>query len=553
MNIRITIIPFLLLLCSCERVPQEVSESSQREDTYFVTRDEAAEIAQLYLDKSTVSLVGSDASITSLRNNRNEGALPSYYIFKGEKTGFVIVSANKAAYPVLGYSRDETLDINHLPCGLRMMLNGYQQDINVSRQMGHRPSAEVLELRAKMPVGDVVVAPIVNDIAWDQMPYYNDLCPEPNSVPVGCVATATAIIMRHWEYPSEVRGHHRYRSFNFGWLEHDFNYHLNWKAMPKAMLTKPNYEVARFCYGIAVALEMNFDYASNGGSGAFQFNVPEVLKRFYSYPSSVKNIERKDYTKAEWEKTIKDELDAGRPIQYAGTGQQGGHSFVCDGYDSKSYFHINWGWGGAGGWFKLSALDPDELGAGGGSGAFNHYQHAVINFAPPAYVLGDKHETKVEEAQESIPGVSDVKYPSINAITPEELYLCYTAFNRVETHSIARGYEAFFSKPIRAKQGEELEAVLKPVVSYSGILPCYMITVDFNRDGKFGYSKDDVECLLAEKAKDQDVYTHRIQLPKNIGKGSYRMRVIVSDNVFYNPNAKVILTGEVEDYVLTIE
>ena len=24
----------------------------------------------------------------------------------------------------------------------------------------------------------------------------------------------------------------------------------------------------------------------------------------------------------------------------------GGHAFVCDGYDGKGYYHINWGWGG---------------------------------------------------------------------------------------------------------------------------------------------------------------------------------------------------------------
>ncbi|WP_329905580.1 C10 family peptidase [Porphyromonas pogonae] len=56
---------------------------------------------------------------------------------------------------------------------------------------------------------------------------------------------------------------------------------------------------------------------------------------------------------------VKSELDAGRPVQYAGMGREGGHSFVCYGYKTDGYFHFNWGWGGKlYGYFKLTALNP---------------------------------------------------------------------------------------------------------------------------------------------------------------------------------------------------
>lgn len=82
---------------------------------------------------------------------------------------------------------------------------------------------------------------------------------------------------------------------------------------------------------------------------------------------------------------LKSELDASRPIIYAGFGSSGnsGHCFVIDGYDSNNYFHINWGWGGyQDGYFTLDAMDPLGLGTGGGEGSYNANQQALIGVQP---------------------------------------------------------------------------------------------------------------------------------------------------------------------------
>ncbi len=80
---------------------------------------------------------------------------------------------------------------------------------------------------------------------------------------------------------------------------------------------------------------------------------------------------------------MKTELDAGRPIQYAGIGNGGGHTWVCDGYDQNNFLHMNWGWGGSSdGYFSVDNLDPTALGAGGGTGGFNSNQQAVIGIKP---------------------------------------------------------------------------------------------------------------------------------------------------------------------------
>ena len=60
---------------------------------------------------------------------------------------------------------------------------------------------------------------------------------------------------------------------------------------------------------------------------------------------------------------IKENLNAKKPMVFSGLGLQGGHAFVCDGYDSNDYLHINWGWGGiSDGYFDIDYMDPDDLG-----------------------------------------------------------------------------------------------------------------------------------------------------------------------------------------------
>jgi hypothetical protein len=55
---------------------------------------------------------------------------------------------------------------------------------------------------------------------------------------------------------------------------------------------------------------------------------------------------------------IEHEINVGRPIVYEGDdATQGGHAWVCDGYDASGNLHMNWGWGGyANGFFAITNL-----------------------------------------------------------------------------------------------------------------------------------------------------------------------------------------------------
>ena len=98
--------------------------------------------------------------------------------------------------------------------------------------------------------------------------------------------------------------------------------------------------------------------------------VPGALKNYFGYDKHVTLRKRSYYGTTEWMNIIKAELDAGRPVYYGGASDagQGGHAFVCDGYDDNGYVHINWGWyGDSNGYFLVNRLNPSDLGEGGGT------------------------------------------------------------------------------------------------------------------------------------------------------------------------------------------
>jgi hypothetical protein len=99
------------------------------------------------------------------------------------------------------------------------------------------------------------------------------------------------------------------------------------------------------------------------------------LTSHFGYDRSIRRLERLYYDDVAWESIIREQLDAGLPVYYWGTGN-GSHAFILDGYDNTGRFHVNWGWGGShNGWFSLKALNPRE-------NDFNNNQHMIINFKP---------------------------------------------------------------------------------------------------------------------------------------------------------------------------
>lgn len=307
------------------------------------------------------------------------------YVFnRGENDGFVIVSGDDRAVPVLGYSDTGSFDADNIPANMQAWLEDYSRQIEWLRTNG------VAVYEAEATEDYAPVAPLIAS-KWSQSePYYND-CPEykGDKCVTGCAATAMAMVMKYYNYPTSGTGSHTYTPANnrrLGQLSADFgNTTYDWENM----LDEYNYgeysdteaqAVATLMYHCGVSLDMQYDpYAS----GAHSVDWMVALKTYFGYDDGIYLVNREYYSTEGWNKLIYDEIAAGRPVLYSGMSRQGGHAFICDGYSDDGYFHINWGWAGmSDGYFLFSALDPYEQGIGGGDGAFNYMQDVTLGIMP---------------------------------------------------------------------------------------------------------------------------------------------------------------------------
>lgn len=328
-----------------------------------------------------------------------------FYVFNAKEGGFVIVSADDAATPILGYSDEEIFSAENLPENVAKWLEGYKDELRFIIENNLQPSEELTQLWEAYKTNSAAgiyqktaaaVSPLLKT-KWDQSPYYNALCPYDNSygqrTVTGCVATAMAQIMKFWNFPATGTGFHSYNHSKYGTLSANFGAtSYEWGSMPNTVSSN-NTAVATLMYHCGVSVDMNYGVASTGGSGAYVVSSYSPIthcseyafKNYFGYKSTLRGVLRSNYSQSQWLSLIKAELDGGRPVLYAGFGNGGGHCFVADGYDNNDYIHFNWGWGGSyDGYFFINSLNPSGVGTGGGSGGFNSGHQAVIGVEPPA-------------------------------------------------------------------------------------------------------------------------------------------------------------------------
>ena len=314
-----------------------------------------------------------------------------YYVFSMDSDGgFIIVSADDVATPVLGYSEDGSYDAGNpnlsywLDCLAQEIAQGIENNIPQSAEIKAKWDAYLNGSTSTLRASTAVVNPLVQT-RWDQADPYNALCP--SGTVTGCVATAMAQIMKYWNYPEMGTGSHSYTDPTYGTQSANFDTTYNWANMTNIYsplsTQDQNSAVATLMYHCGVSVDMAYATAGEGGSGAYSEDVVTALAKYFKYDAGVNIIYRSFYSSADWVNIIKTELEESRPVLYSGQGTGGGHAFVCDGYDSNNLFHFNWGWSGSSdGYFELSALNPWSLGIGGGAGGFNSYQTIIIGIKP---------------------------------------------------------------------------------------------------------------------------------------------------------------------------
>ncbi len=340
--------------------------------------DTAKAIASKFMETNDLRLS------TTYTTDKNIAAL---YVFN-TADGFVIVAADDCETPIIGYSHEGRFDPNNIP----VQMEEYLQDFVARIQYGIEKQIVADETTARQwklvkatgKLGDdksaKAVAPLLTE-KWHQGCLYNSLCPAMEHTPcghaeAGCVAVAMGQIMHYWKYPTTGWGSHSYAnagvtlSADFGSTTYD------WEHMPDS-LTESSSEtevntVATLLYHCGVAVNMRYTPTS---SGANANDVPNALIRYFNYSKRLHIEKRNDYSTEEWLLMLKNCLDLQQPVFYAGHGDQGGHAFVCDGYDNNDLVHFNWGWGVANGYFSLGNLNPLVY-------TFNKSQSAIFDIYP---------------------------------------------------------------------------------------------------------------------------------------------------------------------------
>ncbi len=334
---------------------------------------------------------------------KKEGNQPLYYIFNNtKKEGFVIVSALQTAQPILAYSNESSFYTNEISKEAQSLMKGYSKALRQAAQFRGQADEKIAQAWQQLEHRNGVRTSVTSKqgplllTKWNQAPYYNDFCPTSSSGEksvVGCVAVALAQVMKFYNYPEKgkkVSYHSDYEGETTHAESIDYrDKTFYWDRMP-LQLGQANPYVAEMMFLAGHSVKMDWEV---DGSGTQTQYCKEALEEIYGYKSTVQIKVRQDYytneyyyTPEEWENILVTELDAQRPIIYAGYSDVGGHAWNCDGYQmassGKRLFHMNYGWGGSGnGYFLLTELISGTV-PGEEPSYFDHGHKVVVGIEP---------------------------------------------------------------------------------------------------------------------------------------------------------------------------
>ncbi len=285
---------------------------------------------------------------------------PALYIVSFSPTGFVIVSASQKEMPILGFSEETNFSIENAPLGLREWIELRKDKISMLKGDNIIIPVEVKSewmkyIKPQDPDYDPELDPENRDYitsrtiekgplmktTWGQGYGYNTFLTQINGQlpPTGCVATATAQVMKYHQFPVSYA----------------------WNTMTNSYGTT---ETARLMKDIGISVGMSY---ALDGSGAQTSDARNALVNQFGYSSSATY---QDYNV----NTVVTEISANRPVIFDGyatkdvngwwifeqTSYHDGHAWVCEGYRIMEcykqisgtvtqrfiYLYMNWGWNG---------------------------------------------------------------------------------------------------------------------------------------------------------------------------------------------------------------
>ena len=390
---------FLLLLSVFALFTQNI-------DAKPITINQAMAIAKQSLQPSSADLQLNYVA-------RNLKGQIDYYVFnRAGNQGFVIVAGDDMSEPVLGYSDKGSFDFNAVPETMRLMLDAYQDRMDVMRLYPQAASAPKITYDLQ-PYG---VYPICGEVHWHQFPPYNNNCPTAahaltsnGRCYAGCTTVALATIMKGLRHPSIGFGENSYtvtidgREVPISAKFNDYTYRYGQMKNGYGENAYNAQDVSELMYEVAVALNTRFSAES---SDAYVRDVYKAMVSYFDFNTNLQYVQKTSYSYnlQAWYDMIYTEIDGGRPvymfgyrtIDNSGNNCHIGHAFVLDGYDKDGKVHVNWGFQPEeyNTYFELTMLSPRMYSSEGygefdvEKSGFNADQAMLIGICPDTTGLG---------------------------------------------------------------------------------------------------------------------------------------------------------------------
>lgn len=288
------------------------------------------------------------------------------YIFGADRGEWLVVSADDVVQPLLGRLDEAPAPGIEIPVQMRQWLETVADNIMEQRD------ATTLATTAD-EYDRESVTPLVSR-HWDQSKPFNNLCPilgtNGERALTGCVATALAQIMATIRYPAASSGSATASGFTMN-LNQSYDYSKMLDSYGSSYTAPQANEMAKLMAAAGYAVKMQYGLTA---SAAYSEDVVEALTKHFGFDHP-QYIASTAFSRTQWEEMLYENISQGYPVYYAGADRDGGHAFVCDGYD-RGYFHFNWGWSGNyDGFFLLDGLSSNA--------GYVKNQRAVINIVRP--------------------------------------------------------------------------------------------------------------------------------------------------------------------------
>lgn len=377
------------------------------------TSQQALQVVQGWLSRNAVALGTRLSSPTDTVAPYNDSAgQPAYYIVSLSGQGFVIVPADDAIEPILGFSSNgtyEAVDANPLFTLVSRDVAGRLAAVRAAgatqakvaaageaalekwRALTAAATGATATKGSRESVSDVRVSPLTkttwsqsNDTAGAHL--YNIYTP--NNYVTGCTATAMAQLMRFHQFPVASVPTNTY-TVRVDGSAHNMTIRggdgsggpYRWSLMtlsPNTSTPTANREaISALMADAGASVHMQYTATSSGA----WYSASSYTTQFGYASARSAWSDSGNMPSDSWMRMLNPDLDAGLPVNLAvfTATMSAGHSIVCDGYGYDTatlYHHMNVGWGGYKSiWYNLPTVDT-------GSYTFTLINQTIYNLFP---------------------------------------------------------------------------------------------------------------------------------------------------------------------------